>query len=804
MATQSGRLKGTVMLAVLVLSASGPAGAEAPAGTPPSAAAAGAPKAAAHRLADSGSLYLLQHAGNPVEWYPWGPEALEKARRENKPIFLSVGYSTCYWCHVANRTLYSDPQIAALMNEWFVNVKVDREQRPDLDAVYMLATQLLTGQGGWPNNLFLTPELKPFFAGSYFPPADDEFGRPGFLTVLKAIHEVWTGEPESIRTRAEAVTHALHQAQRAPAARAAAVNPGGWLREGRETLLRAFDAEHGGFRFGEDAAKFPREPLLGMLLADYRRSRDARLLKALTATLDAMAYGGVRDHVGGGFHRYSTDRAWSVPHFEKMLYNNAQLLRLYAEAWRMTRRPLYRQAAGDIADYLARRMSAPEGGFYTAEDAETEGEEGASYLWSAKQIEAALGAADAKRFLDLYGLVFLVNQRGADLLRGDERGVLRLDLPVPGDVEARIAGLAPLRKKLRAVRDTRVQPARDEKMIVALNGLAIEAFAAAGRILNRPDYIARARRAAEHLWALAYDPQARRLKHEVFRGQARTEGFLDDYALLGSGFLALAEASGDRTWRLRAARLADDALRHFSRGDGSLATTLAEKELVIAPQDSGDTAYPSGTSAAVALLLRLGAGEPRFRAAADRILARVAPRVSAEPQAWPALVAAAAAAAPSAATRAAGPVSSAGDPAPDRAAPGAPDTAAHVRVQAKAAFRPTRDEIVITVEIEPGYHVNANPASFDYLIPTAVTFDGFTPARIAYPEATLFKPAFAREGIRVYQGNVEIRAEVPKGTLKRHKALSGTVTAQACNDQVCLPPAKLPLAVKIRGSAGSP
>jgi hypothetical protein len=797
---------GAAMLAVLVLSASGPAGAEAPAGAAPSSAAADEANAAAHRLADSGSPYLLLHAGNPVEWYPWGPEALEKARRENKPIFLSVGYSTCYWCHVANRTLYSDPQIAALMNEWFVNIKVDREQRPDLDAIYMLATQIMTGQGGWPNNVFLTPDLKPFFAGSYFPPADDEFGRPGFVTVLKAAHEAWKEDPQSVRTHAEAVTHALHQAQQAPAARAAAVSPGRWLQGGRETLLRAFDAEHGGFRFGEDAAKFPREPLLGMLLADYRRSRDARPLKVLTATLDAMACGGIRDHLGGGFHRYSTDRAWSVPHFEKMLYNNAQLLRLYAEAWRATRRPLYRQVAGDIADYLARRMSAPEGGFYTAEDAESEGEEGASYLWSAKEIEAALGAADAKRFLDLYGLVFLVNQRGADLLRGDERGVLRLALPVPGGIEARLAGLAPLRETLRALRDTRVQPARDEKMIVALNGLAIEAFAVAGRILSRPDYVAVARRAAEHLWALAYDPQARRLKHEVFRGKARIEGFLDDYALLATGFHALAEATGDRAWRVRAARLADDALRLFTRSDGSLATTLAEKELVVAPQDGGDTAYPSGTSAAVALLLRLGTSEPRFRAAADALLARLAPRVSAKPHAWPVLVAAAATT-PSAATRDAGPASSKADPAPDQAAaqvPAAPDTAAHVRATATVAFKATHDEIVVSVQIEPGYHVNANPSSFDYLIATALTFDGFTPARIAYPEASLFKPAFAREGIRVYQGKVEIVAQAPKGTFGRKSVITGTLSAQACNDQVCLPPAKLPLTVKIPRSAGFP
>lgn len=791
------------LLVIFTLSSAGAqAAGTAGAGTPAVSAPESTHPARANRLIDSGSPYLLQHAYNPVEWYPWGPEALEKARRENKLIFLSVGYSTCYWCHVANRTLYSDPEIARLMNEWFVNIKVDREQRPDLDAIYMLARQLITGSGGWPNNVFLTPDLKPFFAGSYFPPADDEFGRPGFVTVLKAIHEQWTGNPDRVKSDAQMVVELMRKVQRPPAASARPADPARWLKDAKKTLLQDFDPEHGGFRFGNTESKFPQEPLLAMLMADYRKERDPALLEKLTATLDAMAYGGMRDHIGGGFHRYSTERTWSVPHFEKMLYNNAQLLKLYAEAWQLTRKPLYRQVATEIAAYLVNRMSAPEGGFYTAEDAEVNGEEGESYLWSAAEIKSALGAQEAKSFLDVYALTPLGNQRGADLLAGDDRGVLRVRLPVPGPDEGAglLASLRPQRVKLLAVRERRAQPERDEKIVVALNGLTIEAFAAAGKILDEPGYVRTAQRAAESLWALAHDPKTRRLKHEIFRGRAQADGFLDDYALFANGLLALEEATGKKLWRERAVLLADSMLQMFSRKDGSLATTVAEKELVIAPLDNGDTAYPSGTSAAAALLLRLAAGEPRFRTAAERVLARLTPQVNADPEHWPVLVAAAATTRLPEASKSVTLARAGNDPPASQTsapAPVLPGTAAHVQVSASIRARPAHEEIVVSLKIDAGYHVNANPASFDYLIPTAVTFDGITPSHITYPEPTLFKPAFAKEGIKVYQGNVEIVAEVPKGTLQRHPAVTGTVSAQACNDEVCLPPAKM--AVTARG-----
>ena len=727
-------------------------------------------------MIDSGSPYLLQHARNPVEWYQWGEEALERARRENKPIFLSVGYSSCYWCHVANRTLYSNPEIAALMNRWFVNVKVDREQRPDIDAIYLRATQLMTGRGGWPNNVFLTPDGKPFFGGSYFPPADDAFGRPGFVTVLRIVRDDWNARESETRGRAERVLAAMRSAQDAGRSGAGIARPETWLQEATRAATARFDAAHGGFRFEGSDSQFPQEPLLGLLAMAADATPDAGALAMLTATLDAIALGALHDHVGGGFHRYSVDRTWSVPHFEKMLYNNAQLLKLYADAWRVTRRPLYRQVAADTARYLERRMSAPGGGFYTAEDAEVGGHEGASYLWSAAEIEAALGAGGARRLLKVYSLMPLAAYAASALEPRDERGALRMRLPIAAGARAEqlVARTAPLRAKLRQARDSRPQPARDEKMIVALNGMAIDAFASAGRTLGEPGYVRLAQRAAKRIWALAYDPRARSLRHEIFRGRARGEAFLDDYALLGSGFLALAEAGGDPAWRVRAAQLAEDMLGRFARADGSLATSPAESALVIAPVESGDSAYPSGTSAAVALLMRLHAagGPQRYRGAAERAIAGVRARVDAQPDAWPVLVAATAVAA-----------------APDLA-----DTAAHVKVGARVRGAPQGDdEIVVTVQIARGYHVNANPASFDYLIPTAVIFAGLTPSRVIYPAPKLFRPAFARAGIRVYEGGVEIVAQFPKGTLRRDRAVTGSVRAQACNDEVCLPPADLPL-----------
>ncbi len=749
------------------------------------------------RLTDSGSVYLLQHAANPVDWHPWGPEAFERARREDKPIFLSIGYSSCHWCHVANRTLFSDPEIAELMNRWFVNVKVDREQRPDVDAIYLLATRLLTGRAGWPNNVFLTPEGKPFFAGSYFPPSDEP-DRPGFPTVLRQIHESWVFRRAEMEAKAEETVAAMRRVQLRAPARVGPGEPRRWWAEARRNLAAAFDPGHGGFRrSAQEESAFPMEPVLALLAADFRQGRrpqDAR--RMLVATLDAMAAGGIHDHVGGGFHRYSIERSWSLPHFEKMLYTNAQVLKLYAEAWPLTRRPWYRDVARSVGGYLLERMQAPEGGFFAAEDAEAAGEEGGSYLWSAEEIHALLGEDAARGFFEVYELVLAAKPA---TLTGGEPGVLRMRR-APRD-SAPAAAHAPALAKLRAARAERPQPLRDEKLIVSWNGLAIEAFAVAGRILGEAEYLRAARRAAERIWKLAYDSGGGRLRHEIFQGEARGEGFLDDYALFGNGLAALADATGERRWRMRARTLAEDALRLFSRPDGSLAKTLEEKEFVVPPEESGDLPYPAGASAMLALLGRLErAGAPvRDRAAGQRILGSLAFRIAAQPQQWPLALGAALAMRHEPAAKVA--AAQAGAAAAGEGAAAPADSRSYVQVSARVRRGAAGDEIAVRLRIAPGFHVNANPATHDFLVPTRVRFERFAPTRIAYPEAKIFRPAFASGGIAVYEGEIEIVAHAPAGALARGRTRAGRVEVQACDEQLCFAPATLPFAVRA-SSAG--
>ncbi|HKQ25192.1 MAG TPA: DUF255 domain-containing protein [Burkholderiales bacterium] len=736
----------------------------------------------ANRLIDSNNPYLLLHAHNPVDWYPWGPEALEKAKRENKPIFLSVGYSTCYWCHVAEQTIYRKKEFADLMNAWFVNIKVDREQRPDIDRLYLAATQVITGRGGWPNNVFLTPDLEPFYAGSYFAPHDDAFGRPGFDTLLKSIHEAWTQDPVRVRATAQKVTAALRQRQQEPDSTNGPINPHASLDQAVASWVKRVDAQHAGFGPAK-GQRFPQEPVLALLIAAQGLSPNSANMGVFTRTLDAMATGGIYDQLAGGFHRYATEATWSIPHFEKMLYNNAQLLVIYADAYRLTGDPFYRMIATATADYLMTRMMAPEGGFYTAEDAAVEGKEGGSYLWTRRQIESVLGAGTSS-FFDAYALTPMPDQEALQTaeqaLNGDTVGVLRRRLPIEGTRERTnhkdeiqsLATTAPMRKKLLDVRNRRAQPARDEKLVVALNGLAIQAFARSGQLLDMPSYIDVARRGADRIWRLAYD-RKNGLRREIFNHRAQTDAFLDDYALLGLGCLALYDATRDAIWAQRAGELADGMLARFERGDGTLATTSAERELPVPPEES-DIAYPSGSSAAVDLILQLAqsGGVAAHADATRRIVGRLGHRIAQEPESWPALITA---------------MNRSGF-SPSKDVSG---TAAVVRVSAIVKDGGDQDEIVITLHIEPGYHVNANPATYDYLIATSVAFDGIAPARVRYPAATLFKPAFAPAGLNVYEGEVKLVASFPKGTVGKNREIRAVVSAQACDSEICLLPAQL-------------
>jgi uncharacterized protein len=727
----------------------------------------------ANRLINSANPYLLQHAHNPVDWYPWGEEAIARAKKENKPIFVSIGYSTCYWCHVAERTIYSNASIAALMNQWFVNIKVDREERPDVDETYMLARNLMTGSGGWPNNLFLTPDLKPFFAGSYFPP-EDRAGMLGFPGILRLIHATWENEPSKVKAVGNEVYAALSRVgdSQGKTASAATLVPADWLITARDQMLRRRDKLAGGFD-GGGGTKFPQSPVLGLLLTDYRLNGTRQSLETVAEALNAMAYGGIHDHLAGGIHRYSTEPSWSVPHFEKMLYDNAQLLGLYADLYAIARQPLARQMAGDIYVYLTRRMMTPEGAFYTAEDAEIDGKEGESYRWSRAEITQLLGAADAERFFAVYELIPVPTEPGGP-------GVLRVHLDRTTTIEERmkldreLKALAPLRAKLLEARDRRKQPLRDEKIVVALNGLAIAALARAGAVLGEPAWVSSAKRAAEFLFSRAFDEKTGRLRRHLYRGEARGEGFLDDYALLALGFLALTDASGEAIWSTRAGVLADAIVKRFVKADGAVITTAPDTTLIVPAVDLQDHDTPSGTSSAYALLARLGKTEPRYADLAMKILTRAARKIEASPQSWASLTASAAQFATSVQTAAA-PL----------------DSAAHVKATARGQSSGDHDAVVVTIAIDSGYHVNANPASLDYLIPTKVSISGVPDAKISYPAGQLFTPKFLPEGILVYEGSLSIKIELPIGSLAKVRSAPVDVEVQACDLQICLPPSTL-------------
>ena len=551
-----------------------------------------------NHLINETSPYLLQHAHNPVDWYPWGDEAFEKAREENKPVLLSIGYSACHWCHVMAHESFEDEQIAELMNENFVNIKVDREERPDLDQIYMNAVQMMTQHGGWPMTVFLTPEGLPFYAGTYFPPVD-RHNIPGFPKVLLNLAEAYRERPDDIAQTSVSVLGELQRLSVTSASNEPLSED--LLDSAYAGILRNYDSVNGGFG---GAPKFPPAMVLEYLLRAQLRTGKTEALDIVRHTCRKIAHGGIYDQLGGGFHRYSTDAKWLVPHFEKMLYDNALLARLYLHFYQATKEDFAREIAEGILDYVVREMTDPDGGFYSTQDADSEGHEGKFFVWDMNEIKTALGERDASLFCAYYNVTKTGNFEGKNILH-ITRSFENVAASANVDVIELQETVARSRKKLLAVRERRVKPDRDEKVLTAWNGLMLASFSEAGAILDRPDYTAVAQRNADFI--LSNLRREGLLLRTYKNGKAKFNGYLEDYAFLIDGLLTLFETKGELRWFSEALSLTERMIEEFWDEDngGFFFTGRSHENLIVRSKDYFDNATPSGNSVAAGVLLRL-------------------------------------------------------------------------------------------------------------------------------------------------------------------------------------------------------
>ncbi len=748
-----------------------------------STAAPGESRSEPNRLGGSTSPYLLLHQFNPVDWYPWGPEALARAREERKPIFLSVGYSSCYWCHVMERESFANRETAALMNELFINIKVDREERPDLDEIYMAATQIMTGQGGWPNSVFLTPDLKPFYSGTYFPP-EDRYGRPGFPTVLTAVARAWRDQrPQAVRS-AEAVAERLESYLEDIG------EPGeiplGAARQSLADLERRFDAEWGGFA---GAPKFPTPANLLLLLEMAETDPTAR--EMLHTTLDEMARGGLYDQVGGGFHRYATDREWKVPHFEKMLYDNGLLLEIYARAYELDPDPEWHRIAVETVEFLVREMLDETGGFWSAIDAETNAHEGAFYVWTREELDRALGAEDSARLAPILGF------DGEPFFEGTHY-VLHLPRTLEEYAAAHsttrkklLAEIGPLRKALLAARSSRERPLTDDKILADWNGLAIAGLAEAGRVFDDGEMIARAEAAArfvlDTLWSRVGEDR-NPLRHAYRDGAAKIDAFLADYAYLTHGLLALHRATGKSEWLEAAVQLVAEQSVRLGAPQGGFFVAAESDDVLFRSRDPYDGAVPSANGVAVWNLLELArrTGKTEYREEAERSLRAFGPTIARAPEALRSLSLAA--------QRFQGgvPESPSERPTGEEPSRGAAAELAESVVTARLRSGDTEGSFVVELQIQAGWHINANPASLEYLIPTSLVGKSGESLDVEYPRGESFRFSFAEDEIDVYQDSLRLTGRWPDAA--RGGGLR--LTYQPCDDTRCLPPVTRELDLK--------
>ncbi|QDU39448.1 disulfide bond corrector protein DsbC [Maioricimonas rarisocia] len=801
--------------------------------------AATAPEKAAHgenRLARESSPYLLLHAHNPVDWYPWGPEAFERARREDKPIFLSIGYSTCFWCHVMERKVFSNEEIAEYMNEHFVCVKVDREERPDVDDLYMLALQVYfqavgsSQGGGWPLSLFLTPAGEPIAGGTYFPP-EDLPGRPGFPSVMQRVHDLWMTRRADIERGATMIAREVRRLSRPGLNLKLVPLSTDLVNASVEAVKGSYDPEHGGFDFNPQAPagpKFPSPPKLQLVQVRIPQDMSGKLAEMLDHTLDRMAAGGIRDHLGGGFHRYSVDREWQVPHFEKMLYDNAQLAQVYVAAFQRTSRTSYRDIASETFDFVLHDLTDPAGGFYSALDAETDGIEGKYYVWSPEEVTSILGAEDAKVFSAVYGLDqpqvfehgYVLRQRDALADVAD-----RLQLPV-SELQLKLDGM---RAKMLAARGQRPQLLRDDKVLTSWNGLMIRALADGGRILREQKYVDAAEKAALFILRQMRDEEGR-LYRSWRNGKAHLNAYLDDYAFLVDGLLALHTATKDDKWLNAARRLTDDQIAMYwdEAGHGFFFTADHHEELLARPKNAYDSVLPSGNSVSARNLVRLArlTGEARYRELAEKTLQAFMPKLQETPGGLAYLAVAThdylAAFGPSDGVGSEGLFAEtpADTPTPDdektaraeRLKPFAvlpeEEAAKHDKVSGSAYLSVARlpaggkCEVAIVLSVKETWHINANPPQPDYVLPTEVIVSashGTELAGINYPEGHAFMVEGFDEPLSVYEGKVILRGvlTVPEEAAGQIEELELLVRYQACNDKTCQRPMKMKLTGQI-------
>jgi uncharacterized protein len=735
-----------------------------------------------NRLIHESSPYLLQHAHNPVDWYAWGPEAFEAARAQNKPIFMSVGYSTCYWCHVMERESFENEETAKLMNELFINIKVDREERPDVDQLYMTAVQVLTRHGGWPMSVFLTSDLKPFWGGTYFPPADAH-GRPGFGTVLRAIAGHYQEKRDEVERTADELVKVLRQVAEPVGAERKITIDAAFLDRMIERSTNDYEPMYGGFG---GAPKFPRETLVEMLLhrsAKPRSGGDDAVLKMTRHALDAMADGGIRDQLGGGFHRYSTDSKWLVPHFEIMLYDNAMLGWCYVEAHRQTKESRYATVARGVFDFILREMTSPSGAFYTAFDAEVDAREGLSYLWTTEEIETILGAEDAKVFNRVYGMDrgpnFADPHHGSTALTAGgtgqpDKSILYLPDGPAMESDPRIAEM---RQKLYQARRQRKQPLLDTKVLTSWNALMIRAMAFGAKVLEEPRYLQAAMGAAEFL--MKHHRKADGGLYRTSRldapepSQAKLDGCLDDYAFFAQTLLELGESSGESRWREAAREIFEEMKARFAdvAYGGFFFTDREATDAIVRQKTASDSPLPSGNAIAAMVAMELDQSD-----VARETLRVFAPQLEAHGEGMSAMVQAA-----GMYVEKFGSLEIAASEAGARRALSPQELAAAV-VSLSGEWVEAK-EFAIIVQICQGYHINTHRAAKD-LIATEV-LAGPEVEEVGYPAGEMKQLGFSQEPIEIYAGEVRIHVRLKEAL---SKAIALSLRYQACDESACLPP----------------